>query len=176
MSAASHSTAFLFPGQGSQFVGMGRDLVQSHPAAAGLYKQADEVLGFELSALCFDGPEEVLNDTINTQPALFVTSLAVLEALSALGSLPKASMMAGHSMGELTALTAAGAMTFIDGLLLARERGRLMKLAGEQDPGGMAAVLMMSDEQVNRACKQAREETGKPVQVANYNCPGQVVI
>jgi len=155
---------------------MGRDVAQVYNAAATLYRQADEVLGYELSNLCFNGPEEKLNDTINTQPALFVTSLAVLEALNALGKLPMAAMMAGHSMGELTALTAAGAMTFVEGLLLVRERGRLMKLAGERNPGGMAAVLKMEDEQVNRACKQAREETAKPVQVANYNSPGQIVI
>jgi len=160
---------------------MGQDLAQLYVAAARLYRLADEVLGLGLSDLCFNGPEEALNDTINTQPALFVTSLAVLEALNALDKLPRphsagAGMMAGHSMGELTALTAAGAMTFVEGLLLVRERGRLMKLAGEQNPGGMAAVLKMDDEQVDRACRQAREETGKPVQVANYNCPGQVVI
>ncbi|MBN1660034.1 MAG: ACP S-malonyltransferase [Anaerolineae bacterium] len=169
-------TAFLFPGQGSQYVGMGCDLAKVYPAATRIYEQADEVLGFELSELCFNGPEEVLNDTVNTQPAIYVTSMAVVQVLHDLGRLPEADMMAGHSMGELTALTAAGAMTFVDGLLLVRERGRLMKLAGERNPGGMAAVLKVDDEQVDRACKQAREETGKPVQVANYNCPGQVVI
>jgi [acyl-carrier-protein] S-malonyltransferase len=170
------ATALVFPGQGSQEVGMGRDLAGAFPQALELYAQADEILGFELSRLCFAGPKEQLDDTINTQPALFVTSLAVVHTLEAQGRLPAHAMVAGHSLGELTALVAAGAMDFADGLRLVRERGRLMKLAGQQSPGSMAAVLKMDDDTVERACREASSETGKAVQIANYNSPGQVVI
>jgi [acyl-carrier-protein] S-malonyltransferase len=174
-------TALLFPGQGSQQVGMGQDLAAAHPEARRLYDEADAILGFSLSHLCFEGPKEALDDTINTQPAIFVTSLAVLEVLKAEGKLPSTetmvpAMVAGHSLGELTALAAAGAMGFADGLRLVRERGRLMKLAGERSPGCMAAVLRMDDADVEEACREAGEETGQAVQVANYNSPGQVVI
>jgi [acyl-carrier-protein] S-malonyltransferase len=169
-------TALLFPGQGSQQVGMGRDLVKAYPQARQLYDDADAILGFGLSSLCFEGPEQVLDDTINTQPAIFVTSLALLRALQAEGRLSLPAMVAGHSLGELTALVVAGAMDFANGLRLVRERGRLMKLAGEQGPGGMAAVLKMDDDQVEKACRQASDEIGKTVQIANYNSPGQVVV
>jgi [acyl-carrier-protein] S-malonyltransferase len=171
-----NKTALLFPGQGSQEVGMGRDVAEAYPVARRLYEEADEILGFGLSRLCFEGPKEELDDTINTQPALLVTSLAVLRALEQEGRLPEAAMVAGHSMGELTALAAAGAMTLGDGLRLVRERGRLMKLAGERNPGSMAAVLKMENADVERACKEASEQTGKDATVANYNSPGQVVI
>ena len=169
-------TALMFPGQGSQDVGMGRDVAEAYPEARRLYQQADDVLGFALSELCFQGPRELLDETANTQPALFVTSLALVEALKAEGKLPAAAMVAGHSLGELTALVAGGAMSFEEGLRLVRERGRLMKLAGEQSPGGMAAVLKMDDADVEQACKEAAAETSRPVQIANYNSPGQVVI
>ena len=169
-------TALIFPGQGSQDVGMGRDVADAYPEARRLYQQADDILGFALSDLCFQGPRELLDETANTQPALFVTSLALVEALKAEGKLPAAAMVAGHSLGELTALVAGGAMGFEEGLLRVRERGRLMKLAGEQSPGGMAAVLKMDDADVEQACKEAAAETSRPVQIANYNSPGQVVI
>ncbi len=156
---------------------MGRDLAEAYPQARLLFDKADAILGFSLSSLCFKGPEAALNDTINTQPALFVTSLAVLAALEVEGGdAARPAMVAGHSLGELTALAAAGAMDFADGLRLVRERGRLMKLAGEQSPGGMAAVLKMDDEEVEQACQEASDEIGQPVQIANYNSPGQVVI
>jgi [acyl-carrier-protein] S-malonyltransferase len=160
---------------------MGQDLARTYPQARLLYEEADTILGFSLSDLCFEGPAEVLNDTINTQPAIFVTSMAVMRVLETKGALqPPAmavpAMVAGHSLGELTALVAAGAMDFGAGLRLVRERGRLMALAGEQSPGGMAAVLKMDDAEVEKACKEAADETGKAVQIANYNSPGQVVV
>jgi [acyl-carrier-protein] S-malonyltransferase len=155
---------------------MGRDLAEAFPQARQIYDEADRVLGFPLSELCFEGPRETLDETINTQPAIFVTSLAVMRVLEAGGTLLAPAMVAGHSLGELTALVAAGAMDFADGLRLVRERGRLMKLAGERSPGGMAAVLKMDDLEVEKACREAAEETGKAVQIANYNSPGQVVI
>jgi [acyl-carrier-protein] S-malonyltransferase len=168
-------TAFLFPGQGSQYVGMGQDLSEVYPEARATFDQADKVLGFALSDLCFNGPEEALNDTINTQPAIFVTSVALLRALEG-SRLQAPSFVAGHSLGEYSALVAAGAMDFAAGLQLVRERGRLMKEAGERSPGGMAAVLGLETEVVDQVCRQARKETGGVIQVANYNSLGQIVI
>jgi [acyl-carrier-protein] S-malonyltransferase len=168
-------TAFLFPGQGSQYVGMGQDLSEAYPEARTIFDQADRVLGFALSDLCFNGPEEALNDTINTQPAIFVISVALLRSLES-SRLQAPSFVAGHSLGEYSALVAAGAMDFAAGLQLVRERGRLMKEAGQRSPGGMAAVLGLEAEVVDQVCRQAREETGGVIQVANYNSPGQIVI
>jgi [acyl-carrier-protein] S-malonyltransferase len=168
--------ALLFPGQGSQKVGMGQSLAEAYPAAREAFAEADALLGFSLSRLCFEGPKETLDDTINTQPALFATSMAALRALDAAGKAPKPVAVAGHSMGELSALVAAGALDFAGGLRLVHERGRLMKLAGERNPGGMAAVLKMGDAEVEKACREASDETGRPVQIANYNSPGQIVI
>lgn len=169
-------TAFIFPGQGSQIVGMGKDIAQSHTIARQVFEQANAMLGFDFAAVCFDGPEDQLNDTINTQPALFVTSIAILRTLQA--QLPAAvpASVAGHSLGELTALTAAGSLTFEDGLLLVRERGRLMKLAGEQNPGAMAALLGIDAAAAQGLCTRASQETGVTVVLANDNCPGQLVI
>jgi len=168
--------ALLFPGQGSQEVGMGQSLAEAYPVARETFAEADAILGFSLSRLCFEGPKETLDDTVNTQPAIFTTSMAVLRALAAAGKLPQPAAVAGHSMGELTALAAAGALDFADGLRLVRERGRLMKLAGERNPGSMAAVLKMDDGEIEKACREAGEQTGRPVQIANYNSPGQIVI
>lgn len=169
------SVAFLFPGQGSQHVGMGFDLYQAQSVSRAVFDQADQQLGFSLSELCFNGPEESLVDTINQQPALLVTSIAILRAMEAAGSTVP-DFVAGHSMGEFSALVAAGSLSFEDGLTLVRRRGELMKEAGEKSPGAMAAIIALESSQVAAVCTQASEKTGRPVQVANDNCPGQVVI
>ena len=155
---------------------MGRDLYQREPAARAVFDQADNLLGFPLSRLCFDGPKETLTETVNQQPALFVTSLAAWAVIRELDEWPAPAYLAGHSLGEFSALTAAGALTFADGLALVRRRGELMKAAGEENPGAMAAILALDLEQVQAVCRQARERTGRPVQLANDNCPGQAVI
>ncbi len=173
---APQSTAFLFPGQGSQTVGMGQSLAAASPAARKLYEQADDLLKFNFSALCWNGPEAELNDTHNTQPALYVCSLAALAALHDKHGDFTPAFMAGHSLGEATALVAAMALEFDDGLELVRERGRLMKKAGELSPGGMAAVLNLDASVLAEVCAEASAATGQRVQVANDNCPGQVVI
>jgi [acyl-carrier-protein] S-malonyltransferase len=170
--------AFLFPGQGSQHVGMGYDLYRSEPVARAVFDRADEQLGFRLTELCFHGPEAALNDTANQQPALFVTSVALLQVMAAHDWQPAGApdFVAGHSLGELSALTAAGALSFADGLALVRRRGELMKAAGEEQPGGMAAILGLDVAQVAEICFQATTAVAGPLQVANDNCPGQVVV
>ena len=172
--------ALLFPGQGSQQVGMGQELAQRYPAAQATFAEADETLGFELSSLCFSGPEAALTDTINAQPALLVTSIATLRAIaSEVGVLPPVpgqnTFVAGHSLGEYTALVAAGSLSFVDGLRLVRERGRLMKEAGQRPPGPVAAVLGLDEAQVSALCREVTAGGGI-AQVANDNCPGQIVI
>jgi [acyl-carrier-protein] S-malonyltransferase len=163
--------AFVFPGQGSQRVGMGKELYESYPEARAVFEEANELLGFDLRTLCFEGPEGELNDTINAQPALLTTSIAALRVLESRCDLPVPAYVAGHSMGEYSALVAAGAVDFAAGLRLVRERGRVMKAAGEQNPGSMAAILGLSDDVVTEICQRV-----DGVQVANYNAPGQVVI
>ncbi|MGA9350403.1 MAG: ACP S-malonyltransferase [Anaerolineae bacterium] len=175
--------AFVFPGQGSQYVGMGRDLYETYPEAKALFDEADGILGFPLARLCFEGPKEELDDTINTQPALLTVSVALLQITSTelstgleLDQLNPASV-AGHSMGEYTALVAAEALDFADGLHLVRERGRLMKEAGELNPGAMAAIIGLDAGTLEDICQEARIQFPvSSVQIANYNSPGQIVI
>jgi len=169
-------TALLFPGQGSQEIGMGAEIAAAYPAARAAFDEADALLGFALSKLCWEGPAEQLDDTINTQPALYVAGIATLRALEAEVGPVRPAYVAGHSLGELTALAAAGAMSFADGLRLVRERGRLMKQAGVQSPGAMAALLGLDAAQVRDLCAQAVAETGGRLVLANDNCPGQLVI
>ena len=174
-------TAFVLPGQGSQYVGMGQDLYQTYPEAYTVFAEADETLGFALSKLCFEGPGDVLTDTINAQPAILTTSIACLRVLetvvgNAQADLPSPLFVAGHSLGEYSALVAAGSLTFADAVRLTRERGRLMKEAGDRAPGSMAAVLNLEAPLLEDICQAASEETGGIVQVANYNSPGQIAI
>lgn len=170
-------TAFLFPGQGSQYVGMGKALAGEYRVARQTFAEADEILDFDLSGLCFEGPEDELTDTVNAQPALYVAGIAAMRTLyEALGEYFQPAFVAGHSLGELTALTAAGSLSFPAGLNLVRRRGELMKAAGEAHPGGMAAVLGLDIEQVEAVCTNGRTRTSGVCVVANDNCPGQVVI
>lgn len=169
------TTAFVFPGQGSQAVGMGTELAAQYPIAKETFDEADSILGTSLSQLMWEGPDTDLNETINTQPALYVHSIAAYRTFSRLNPDFKPVAVAGHSLGELSALTASGALSFYDGLRLVRTRGELMKRAGELNPGGMAAVLGLDIPTLDRVCAEA--STGDEiVQVANDNCPGQVVI
>jgi len=165
--------AYVFPGQGAQGVGMGRDLYQNFGSAKAVFDQADEALGFHLSKLCFEGPEDELLQTINAQPAIVTVSFACLEAsrnMSSGDGLVPASFVAGHSLGEYTALAAAGVLDFATTVYLARERGRLMHEAGQIIPGGMAAIIGLDESVLTEVCA----ETG--ARIANINCPGQIVI
>ncbi|HEX5547796.1 MAG TPA: ACP S-malonyltransferase [Ktedonobacterales bacterium] len=197
----SQRVAFVFPGQGSQTVGMGADIFQASPAARSVYEIADDALGFPLSTLCFEGPESALRETVNTQPAIVATSLALLAALqeaagaelggeSILRGPIQPAFVAGHSVGEYSAVAASGALDVADTLRLVRERGRLMHEEGLHCPSGMAAVLGVDADALTSICAEATDKTraslsvdqlaehpgaGRVV-VANINAPGQIVI
>lgn len=155
---------------------MGKRLAEQFPAAAEVFDEADEIVGFPLSRLCWEGPAEQLDDTVNTQPALLVHSVATLRVLQSERPDLQPNFTAGHSMGEYSALVCAGSMQFADALRLVRARGEAMQHAGRMAPGGMAAVLGLEVEAVEEQCRAASRASGAVVQVANDNCPGQVVI
>jgi [acyl-carrier-protein] S-malonyltransferase len=167
--------AFVFPGQGSQFVGMGAELAKDSAKAGEVFAQADAALGFSLSSLCWEGPEEELRLTANTQPAILTMSVAVLEALREKQPGFEPAFVAGHSLGEYSALVAAGAMSFADAVTTVRLRGQFMEEAVPAGQGAMAAVLGMDREALHAVC-EAVSSQGHPVQLANLNSPGQIVI
>jgi [acyl-carrier-protein] S-malonyltransferase len=166
---------YVFPGQGSQKVGMGRALCAQSEPARGLFAQADAILGAQFSQVCWEGPAEGLTDTVNAQPAILTTSLALLAEARAAGA-PAPEAFAGHSLGHFSALAAAGALDFADALRLVRVRGEAMKAAGQANPGSMAAVMKLEAEKLALVCQQAASETGRYVGIANDNAPDQVVI
>ncbi|MEX1063328.1 MAG: ACP S-malonyltransferase [Balneolaceae bacterium] len=163
--------ACLFPGQGSQAVGMAKDHFSSSDSLKRRFEQADDILGYSLASIMFEGPEDRLRQTQYTQPAVFLHSVSLFETLDV-----QPDMTAGHSLGEFSAMVTSGAMTFEDGLGLVSARGSLMQQAGDKKPGTMAAVMGMDDELVDIICEEAMAQTFKHVMPANYNCPGQIVI
>ena len=167
--------AFLFPGQGSQTVGMGKSLAQSFQIAKDTFDEADEQLGFSLARLAWEGPEEEIDDTINTQPALLTHSTAALRVLNSVRPDIQPHFVAGHSMGEFSALVSAGSLPYLEAIDLVRTRGKFMKAAGETSPGGMAEILSLDIETLEQICFDSSSNSDI-VQVANDNCPGQVVL
>lgn len=162
--------AYVFPGQGSQAVGMGCQLHKGSPEARQVFEEADEALRFPLSRLCFEGPEDELRETVNAQPAILTVSIACLRAASQFSGTMHPSFVAGHSLGEYTALVAANVLELADAVRVVRERGRLMHEAGKIKPGGMAAIIGLDEGSLEEVCL----ETG--AQIANINCSGQIVI
>ncbi|QDT31716.1 ACP S-malonyltransferase [Thalassoglobus polymorphus] len=167
---------FLFPGQGAQHVGMGKQLVEQYPAADALFDQANEILGYDLRRLCFEGPSEELDSTVISQPAIFVTSLAALEKLrtDAPDVVLGCEMAAGLSLGEYTALVFSGAMSFEDGLKVVQKRGQAMQDAADATPSGMASVLLLDLPEVEKIRDEA--QAAGVVEIANYLCPGNLVL
>ena len=169
---ATVKAAYVFPGQGSQTVGMGKDLYDNFQSVRAIFNEADRALGYSMSQICFEGPEEELKQTLNAQPAILTVSYACLAAAKEAnaGMLPPPAYVAGHSLGEYTALAAGGVLDFATALKLARERGRLMQEAGTLRPGAMAAVLGVEESELVKICAEAG------VVIGNVNCPGQLVI
>ncbi len=174
MNINPQKTAFLFPGQGSQVLGMGKELATTYPIAQETFEEADQILGFSLSKIMWDNAD-ALNDTANTQPALFVHSIAALRVFMRFMPEFEPACLSGHSLGEITALCAARSISFGNGLKLVRRRGELMRHVGEIAPGGMAAILGLTISELEKICIEA-SQGDDVIQVANDNCPGQVVI
>jgi [acyl-carrier-protein] S-malonyltransferase len=171
------NTALIFPGQGSQYVGMGAEPYGKCPSFKRVLDEADDALGFSLSKLSFEGPEDVLRQTANAQPAILAISIAMLTILAEESALEQPLFVAGHSLGEYTALVAAGSLAFADAVRLVRERGRLMEDSGGGAPSGMAAVMGLDDKRLTEICEELlRKYHQSGIQVANYNSPGQTVI
>ncbi|MBX9733388.1 MAG: ACP S-malonyltransferase [Chitinophagaceae bacterium] len=166
------SIAYVFPGQGAQFSGMGKNLYESSTLAKSLFESANEILGFRISDIMFTGTDEALKQTDITQPAVFIHSVVAYHTLDN----PSPAMVAGHSLGEFSALVANKTLSFEDALKLVSIRAKAMQKACEQNPSTMAAVLNLADDVVENICKQVQDETGEIVVAANYNCPGQLVI
>ena len=166
-------TAFLFPGQGSQSVGMGKELADNFSVARQVFEEADQALGFSISNLCFEGPEEELRKTVNTQPAILTVSVATLRVLQQAGI--SFDITAGHSLGEYSAVVASGVLDFADAVRLVNKRGQYMQEAVPLGEGAMAAVMGMEREKVVEICAEVEKEAGA-VQAVNFNCPGQIVI
>jgi len=168
--------AFLFPGQGAQHAGMGKTIAQKYPAAQALYDQANDILGYDLAQLCFEGSQEQLNATDVAQPAIYVTSLAALEMLKAESPdvVERCAATAGLSLGEYTALVFAGAMSFEEGLRVVQRRGQAMQAAAEATKSGMVSLLLLDREQVENVVEQA--SAAGQIQIANYLCPGNIVV
>ena len=169
-------TAFLFPGQGAQVVGMGAEIAEGFEAAAEIFKKANNLVGFDLSRICFEGPSEQLNTTAISQPAIFITSAAILEVLKTnpATSAIKADVTAGLSLGEYTALYAAGVISFEDALFLVQKRGQAMQAAADATEGAMVSIIGLEEEKVSQLCAEASE--GEILAAVNFNCPGQIVI
>jgi [acyl-carrier-protein] S-malonyltransferase len=166
-------TAFIFPGQGAQFVGMGKDVAEQFPATRTIFDKANSIVGFDLARVCFEGPAGQLNTTTMSQPAIFTVSAAILKVIRNAVSL-KPDVTAGLSMGEYTALYAAGLISFEDGLLLVKKRGEAMQAAADASSGGMVAIIGLDEEKTKALCKEAGQ--GELLEPVNFNCPGQIAI
>jgi [acyl-carrier-protein] S-malonyltransferase len=167
--------AYLFPGQGAQVVGMGKDIAEVFATADELYEMANEIVGYDLKNLCFEGPAEKLNTTTISQPGIFVTSAAILEVLRVSGgNLSKADVAAGLSLGEYTALYSAGAISFEDGVKVVQKRGEAMQAASDATKGGMVVIIGLDEQKVRQICDDARGED--VLEGVNFNCPGQIVV